>query len=80
MSFISACILAIFLNFYSLLAPTSVQATAADPKTEVVTVTAGVLDNIPPTTPILISPTNNSYVTTGYVTFVWKGSTDDNGI
>lgn len=44
------------------------------------TITATVADNSPPTTPILISPENNSYVTTNYVTFVWKRSTDDNGI
>lgn len=51
-----------------------------DPKTENITISATVKDNIPPTTPVLISPTNNSYVTTGYVTFIWQGSTDTNGI
>mgnify|MGYP005838128675 CR=1 FL=1 len=52
----------------------------ADPKTELITVSASIADNIPPTTPILISPTNNSYLTTGYPTFIWQRSTDENGI
>lgn len=43
-------------------------------------VTLSVVDNINPTTPILISPTNNSYITTGTATFVWEESTDDRGI
>lgn len=44
------------------------------------TVTATVEDNAPPSTPILVSPSNNSYVTTNTPYFVWEGSTDDNGI
>jgi hypothetical protein len=47
---------------------------------EETTVTATVADNAPPTTPILISPSNNSYVNTSLPTFVWEASTDDNGI
>lgn len=43
-------------------------------------VTLSVVDNIDPTTPILISPTNNAYITTGTPTFVWEESTDDRGI
>ena len=43
-------------------------------------VTLTIVDNIDPTTPILISPTDNSYVTTGTPTFVWEESTDDRGI
>jgi len=53
---------------------------SVDPKTENTTVTATVIDNAPPTTPILISPSNISFVTTSLVTFVWTGSTDENGI
>jgi hypothetical protein len=43
-------------------------------------VTATVPDNEGPTTPILISPSNNSYVTTNKPTFVWRASTDASGI
>jgi hypothetical protein len=80
MSFISALFSSLLIVIGCLLSPSTAQATTPDPKTEIITVTAGVLDNVPPTTPILISPENNSYVTTGYVTFVWQGSTDSNGI
>ncbi len=41
-------------------------------------VTVTVLDLINPSAPILISPTDNSYVTTQKPTFVWQGSTDNN--
>jgi hypothetical protein len=47
---------------------------------ESVIVSATVPTNIAPSTPILISPPNNSYVTTNLVTFVWEGSTDRYGI
>ena len=58
-----------------------VQATPdSDPKTEEVTISATIPDNIPPTTPVLISPANLGYVTTGYVTFVWVEATDSHGI
>ncbi|MBU0578631.1 hypothetical protein KJ628_01470, partial [Patescibacteria group bacterium] len=80
MSFLPANILTIIFAFSSLLIPASVQATTPDPKTEEIIVSATVTDNIPPTTPILISPENNSYTTTGYTTFIWQGSTDVNGI
>ena len=83
MSIVSALLISFFLTLFQTLLPALAQAQAtpnADPKTEEVTVSATVADNIPPTTPILISPEDNSYVTTGYVTFVWKGSTDANGI
>lgn len=43
-------------------------------------VSLSVVDNINPTTPILISPTNNAFITTGTPTFVWEESTDDRGI
>jgi hypothetical protein len=47
---------------------------------ETVTVTASVPDNAGPSTPILISPTNNSYVTDSTPEFIWEASTDANGI
>ena len=50
------------------------------PIQHVTTVTATVPDNIPPTTPVLVSPADGSYVTSGKVTFVWHGSSDANGI
>ncbi len=43
-------------------------------------VTVTVLDVTPPSPPILVSPTNNSYVVTRLPTFVWKASTDTNPI
>lgn len=43
-------------------------------------VTATVADNGPPTTPILIAPGNNTYVTISQPSFVWEASTDVNGI
>lgn len=45
-----------------------------------VTVTATIADNAGPTTPILISPNNGSYVTDNTPGFVWKASTDANGM
>ena len=83
MSLISALFLSLSLVItqISFVSPAQAQSTPnADPKTEIITVSATVADNVAPTTPILISPADNSYVTTGYVTFVWKGSTDENGI
>lgn len=53
------------------------QTYAADSQS---TVTATIADNAGPTTPILIAPNNNSYVTTTTPSFVWTASTDDNGI
>lgn len=43
-------------------------------------VTASVPDNDGPTTPILISPSNNSYVTDSTPGFTWEASTDANGV
>lgn len=48
--------------------------------TESARVTLKVVDNTNPTIPILISPENNSYVTTGTPTFRWEESSDDRGI
>ncbi len=72
--------LTIFLTLSSLLVPANVRADDPGPQTENITISATIIDHFGPTTPILISPENNSYVTTGYVTFVWKKSTDESGI
>lgn len=50
--------------------------TLAQPKERVVRVTASVNDTTSPTVPILISPTNDSHLSTSTPTFVWNGSTD----
>jgi len=51
-----------------------------NPKIRERTVTARVPDNAAPSTPILISPSNNSILTDSTPTFVWEGSTDDIGV
>lgn len=51
-----------------------------NPKDRSTTVTATVLDNTPPTTPILIAPDNNSYATVNKPDFIWEASSDANGI
>lgn len=51
-----------------------------NPKEGSMYVSATVLENTPPTTPILISPQNNSYVTVNPPTFIWQGSTDNYGV
>lgn len=43
-------------------------------------ITATVPDNGPPTTPILIAPGNNTYVTISQPSFVWEASTDVGGM
>jgi len=48
-----------------------------NPKDRNDVVSATVPDNLPPSPPILISPPNNSYVTTSTPTFVWEASSDD---
>jgi hypothetical protein len=48
--------------------------------TSVPKVTLSVVDSTPPTIPILISPDNNSYVTTGTPTFVWTKSVDERAV
>lgn len=73
-----ALLLAVVLAVGSLVFSPWVQAQTSD--TEGVTVSLRVPTNDNPTTPILISPPNNSYVTTSLVTFVWQGSTDSHGI
>lgn len=47
---------------------------------EITAVTATVVANTPPTTPILISPANNSTITTSLPTFVWERSTSVTGM
>ncbi|MBD3250212.1 MAG: hypothetical protein GF381_01400 [Candidatus Pacebacteria bacterium] len=56
--------------------PTSIQA-ATGPFSETKTLSATVVDNVPPSTPILISPANNSIVSTNKPEFVWMASTDN---
>lgn len=51
--------------------------TPDQPKERTVQITARVQDNEPPSTPILISPENESTVGSGSITFVWKESTDN---
>lgn len=46
----------------------------------VINVTASVPNSTPPTTPILIAPSNNSFVTTTQPNFVWQQSTSPIGI
>ncbi|HEX7017743.1 MAG TPA: Ig-like domain-containing protein [Patescibacteria group bacterium] len=50
------------------------------PLEEEVTVSATVPDSSGPTTPILIAPSNGSYVTDSTPSFVWEESTDDQGM
>lgn len=52
----------------------------AETLTETTTVTATVKEHTPPTTPILIAPDNNSYVTISLPTFIWERSTDVAGM
>ncbi len=82
---VGACL----LSFFSFLSPViTAQEGGVDtgedfqtnPKTRQGYVTATVPDNGPPTTPILIAPSNNSYVTDNTPNFVWKSSTDVSGI
>lgn len=51
--------------------------TAEEPKVRTTQVTAGVHDTEPPSTPVLIAPTNNKKLTINTPTFVWTGSTDN---
>lgn len=52
----------------------------SNPKEGNLYVSATIAENTPPTTPILISPENNSYVTINPPVFVWQGSTDNYGV
>jgi len=52
----------------------------SNPKQGNMYVTATIAENTPPTTPILIAPTNNSYITVNPPTFIWEKSTDNYGI
>lgn len=53
---------------------------ATDTVTNEAKVSLRIVDNINPSTPILIAPENNSYVATGTPTFHWQESSDDRGI
>lgn len=44
------------------------------------TVTARVVNNDNPTTPVLVAPANSSTLTINKPSFIWQRSTDDNGI
>ena len=56
------------------------QTLSTNPKTEGVSVSAAVLDNEAPTTPILVSPQDGELITTNRPTFVWQPASDTNGI
>ncbi|MBD3279486.1 MAG: hypothetical protein GF390_02115 [Candidatus Pacebacteria bacterium] len=56
------------------------QAQTTQTDTENVAVSATVPDNQAPSTPILIAPSNNSYLTTNTPTFIWEECTDDRGM
>lgn len=53
---------------------------STNPKPRTSNITATVPDNLPPSIPILISPENNSFVNSNALSYVWEGSTDDNGM
>ncbi|MCA9369051.1 hypothetical protein KC721_02030 [Candidatus Woesebacteria bacterium] len=53
---------------------------STNPKSREQTVTAIVPDIIPPSTPILISPEDESVLTTSTPTFEWQASTDNVGV
>lgn len=65
---------------FVLVAQALVPVYAATTETEQVTVTATVPENEAPTTPILISPSNNSYTNDSTPSFVWEESTDEGGM
>jgi hypothetical protein len=69
-----------FLGLITHLIPLVVSPALALTDEESTAVTAQVVNNANPTTPILISPDNNSTITTTLPTFVWEGSSDSNGI
>lgn len=72
----------------SLAAPVYSQSTGVNsgetlqtnPKLRSNTVSGQVVDNLPPTIPVLIAPANSSYVTVSRPTFQWLASTDDRAI
>lgn len=72
----------VFLLTFSILFFTSASPSFAQagPLSENTAVTATVPDNNPPSTPILIAPSNGAYVTDSTPDFVWEESTDDYGM
>lgn len=73
-------LLFLLLGFFKVGALYPVQAQTTNPTTGSTTITATVKAHTPPTTPILVSPTNNSYVTISRPTFIWEESTDVTGM
>lgn len=67
-----------FLSLLLLLISITISQASAQTVTlpEDVAVSAVVIDRIPPTTPILISPADDSKLKTGTVPFVWQASSD----
>ncbi|HZZ98717.1 MAG TPA: Ig-like domain-containing protein, partial [Candidatus Saccharimonadia bacterium] len=53
---------------------------STNPKPRTGKITASVVDNQPPSVPILVSPENNALLSTNIFPFVWKESTDDRGV
>ncbi len=51
--------------------------TYTQPKTRTTQVTAGVHDNEPPSTPLLIAPADTAILATNTPTFVWQAATDN---
>lgn len=82
------CLSALFLGSIFSLRPVIAQeggvapgeTVTTNPKSRTPQVTATVADNAPPSTPILIAPSNNSILTDNTPSFVWEASTDDLGI
>ena len=54
--------------------------TAAEPKIRSTTVSALVVDHQDPSTPILVSPKDGSWLSTSKPEFVWKPATDNEGV
>lgn len=67
-------------NFSFSFADTITQEGAGPTYSTIPKVSLSVVDSTPPTVPILISPDNNSYVTTGTPTFVWTKSVDERAV
>ena len=61
----------------SALAPQSVFAVVNPTSLPAITVSAHVENTTPPTVPILISPVNNAFINSHYITFCFKKSTSD---
>lgn len=60
--------------------PTPTPYPTPAPKSNTASVSATMPDIVPPSTPILISPTNGELVNTNLLQFVWQESTDNVGV